>query len=358
MAYVFDLGETIREGIRRIAYEEIDKALQALDEPDEAAIEDAVHDTRKRCKKLRALVRLTRPSMGETYTTANRTFRDAARELSSIRDAHALLATFDDLVAGHVDQLPTGGLAGVRRQLSTRAQTASRAVRNDDPRIGRGRDLLRAARDEVDNWPLSDDFAVLAAGAAKTYKRGRNRLSECVTGASDEQWHEARKRVKYSWYHVRLLSQSAPSMLKPLASRLHDLSDALGDDHDLAVLADQLRADPDAFGGDRQVDAALLIINGRRADLQRRAVRLGTRLYVETPRQFSGRLAGYWDAWHTHGKEVEVGEVADLFPPADALDELTMAQLRERAKRIDVPGRSDMTRSDLVAAIRATADVD
>lgn len=46
--------------------------------------------------------------------------------------------------------------------------------------------------------------------------------------------HEWRKRVKYGWYHMRLLTDASPAILSPLEERLHDLSDALGGDHDLA----------------------------------------------------------------------------------------------------------------------------
>src|SRR5680860_382802 len=126
MAYQLELGETISDGIQRIAYEELDTTLEALDAPQADEVETVVHDVRKRCKKLRALVRLTRPSMDGAYRPANETFRDAARELSPIRDAHALLATFDAIVAGHLDQLPAGGLAGVRHELVNRADAASR----------------------------------------------------------------------------------------------------------------------------------------------------------------------------------------------------------------------------------------
>ena len=47
-----------------------------------------VHDVRKRCKKVRGLLRLVRPGLGPDYRRANADVRDAARELSSLRDAH------------------------------------------------------------------------------------------------------------------------------------------------------------------------------------------------------------------------------------------------------------------------------
>lgn len=353
MGYELQRDETIADGVRRIAHEQLDNAFESFGETGSGDVEEAVHDIRKRCKKLRGLVRLVRPGMEDTYQRANTTFRDAARELSPIRDAHALLETFDDLLTAHAGQVPEGGVAAVRGALVRRADAASAAVREQQGRIERAAELMEAERSRVDDWPVPDSFDAIAAGVAKTYKRGRKGLGRSVASPTTEHFHEWRKRAKYSWYHVRLLHQSARSVLDPLASVLHDLSDALGDDHDLAVLGEQLEAGPDEFGGHDQIDAARLLLEGRRADLQRRAVSLGSRLYVEEPEVFAERLGGYWEVWQDLGDELEAGEIEDLAEAADELEDRTKAELYERAQRLDIDGRSTMGRRALMMAIRA-----
>lgn len=353
MAYRLQVDESLSDGVRRIAHEIVAEALELLDEPGTEDVEDAVHEVRKNCKKLRGLVRLVRPAMGEAYQEANTTFRDAARELSSIRDAHALLATFDDLVAAHVSQVSGGAVTGVRAGLAQRAEAASARVTDDDKRIVRARALILEGREQINRWPLSDDVEVIAAGVEKTYKRGRRGWRDNMFDPTDEKLHEWRKRVKYTWYHLRLLRDAAPSVLKPLVGRFHDLSDVLGDDHDLAVLTAQLHDDPAAFGGDAEVRRAVELITGCRADLQQRARSLGSRLYVEPREAFSQRLASYWTTWREHGDELEAGEIADLRPPDDDLDERSVRQLYAIARQLDVEGRSSMDRDDLIASIRA-----
>ncbi|MGH8886592.1 MAG: CHAD domain-containing protein [Egibacteraceae bacterium] len=355
MAYRFKLAETISDGVRRIAHERLDKALDRLGHPGSGGTEEAVHDVRKRCKELRGLVRLVRPAMAADHQQANAAFRDAARELSPIRDAHALLGTFDDLVAAHVDQIPSNGILWIRDGLAARAQAASRGVADQDARIRRAQELLVRGRSRVDGWTFDNDFDVVCAGAAKTYSRGRKRFADSLEQPSDETFHEWRKRVKDSWYHMRILQDSAPSVLRPLADRLHDLSDVLGDDHNLAVLADQLRSYPDQFGG-ANADA-LVIIGSRRADLKRRALRLGARLYVERPSAFARRLAGYWRAWREFGDELAAGEIADLAPPNDDLDGLSQDELHEKARPLQRVGRSSMDQGELAAIIRAAGGV-
>lgn len=352
MGYRLTGDETVPDGVRRIAHELTSEAIGLLDAPGDD-IEEVVHEVRKNCKKLRGLVRLVRPGMKDTYTTANATFRDAARHLASIRDAHALLDTFDDVMASEYGWALTQQLVGVRRGLLARAEAASAAVSEGDERIAAARELLQEGHEAIDRWPVPDDPDAMAAGLAKTYGRGRKRLRDTLSHPTDETLHQWRKRVKYTWYHVRLLQDAAPSVLEPLADRMHDLSDVLGDDHDLAVLSAQILAEPDEFGGDLEVAHAVGLMGSVREDLQQRAVRLGVRMYVEPPDAFAGRMVGYWTAWHDHGDEWVAGEVADLAPVDDDLDQRSGRQLYTIARELDVAGRSRMSRDDLVASIRA-----
>jgi CHAD domain-containing protein len=313
MVYTLDPGGDVADGVRGIARDQVRIARSDLDEPGDDLVE-AIHDCRKRCKKLRGLARLVRPALvGEQYEIANATFRDAARELSTLRDAHALLETFDAVCDAQRHHLPDDGLDGVRRRLRTRSAAATRAATVDDPRVAAALDLLRHGETLIEGWELeASGFDALAGGLHKTYRRGRTALDEAARSPTSEAFHEYRKRVKYTWYHVRLLDATAPAVLDPLEDRLHHLSDTLGDDHDLAVLSEQLLADPDAFAGREQVAAAMIVIDGQRADLQRRALAAGARLHAEKPKAFVKRIRAYWDAWHEHGPELGTGEIGAL----------------------------------------------
>ena len=54
--------------------------------------------------------------------------------------------------------------------------------------------------------------------------------------------HEFRKRAKDLWYLLRLLAGAWPGLLDPSAEQLHELTEMLGDHHDLAVLGEDLGA--------------------------------------------------------------------------------------------------------------------
>lgn len=352
MTYRFEHDESLSDGTRRIAHELLAESEDLLEIADDDAVA-SVHQVRKNCKKLRGLIRLVRPAMGGAYTTANGAFRDAGRELAGIRDAHALLGTFDALVAAPDAAVGNGGVSAVRAGIAERADTASQRVAVDEGRVGRVRELLSVGGGQIDRRPLDGDVDTIAKGVYKTYRRGRRRWRDNMFDPSDEKLHEWRKRAKYTWYHLRLLGDAAPSVLEPLIGRFKDLSDALGDDHDLAVLTAQLRGDPAAFGGDAEVHRALHIIAVRRDDLQRRARSLGSRLYVERADAFSERLASYWTTWREHGDELVAGEIANLAPPDDGLEQRSVRQLYEIARDLEISGRSSMRRAALIASIRA-----
>jgi CHAD domain-containing protein len=100
---------------------------------------------------------------------------------------------------------------------------------------------LEVAREAVAVTKLrADGFAALRGGAAGTYRQGRHALQALRQEASVEHAHEWRKSVKYTWHHLELLERTAPSVLRPAGASFHQLSDALGDAHNLAVLGDVL----------------------------------------------------------------------------------------------------------------------
>ena len=340
--------------VRRVAEEQLGRARRDLEEPGDDPVA-ATHDCRKRCSKLRGLARLVRPALGGGYRPANVALRGAARQLDSLRDAHALLETFDAVVAAEPAGSSGCDLSPVRAELQTRSDEANRRAREGSGELDVAHRLLVEAEDAIATWELDESGVdAVADGLRRTYRRGRTALGSAVEDPSDERFHEYRKRTKYTWYHLRLLEPVAPSVLAPLAGAFHDLADALGDDHDLAVLTAQLRDDPDAFGGARPAGAAIGLLDVRREVLHDRSFRLGRRLHGERSKDLARRVRAYWKAHDELGPELPTGEVADLWPPSDdGLDELTVDELCVLAGERNVAGRSGLRRDDLVGALRA-----
>ena len=296
MSYRLDLNRRLSDEVRRVALECVDDALRRLANLDGDSAEDistAVHEVRKRCKELRGLARLLRPVLGDGYQPFNVEIREAARELSPIRDAQALLSTVEQL------QARSGGKKGrhlepVRIHQNVLAGVATHDLRSDDPRIIRAGAHLRAARAMIDSWSLDDDPATVAAGLERTYRAGRAALKRARKHPEDDPVHEWRKSVKYLWYQARLLEPRDPQRIGPLVADLDRLSDLLGDDHDLAVLAAQLRAA--ASNGELEPKVAkrgIRLALERQATLRAKALRRGAAVYA------AASSSGLMEPWTT-----------------------------------------------------------
>jgi len=320
MAFSIRPTEPVGEEVGRILREQVGAALGLLRDPGERGLDVAVHEARKSCKRLRAVYRLVRPVLPvNRYQTLNRSVRDAAREISGARDAAALVAMFDDLLAAHGADPADEELRVVRAALRDRAE----AVEDDggsEGAVRRAVERLELVAELTDRTTLrGKGFDVVRKGLAATYDDGRRALGRFRADPSAEHSHEWRKSVKYTWHHVELLEGAAPSVLTPAARALHDLADALGDAHNLVVLADLVSAHPARFGGPATAERVAKLAADSRADLEHRAVLLGRRIYAETPKAFARRMAAYWDA-AAEGPELATGELADVVKADQAGD--------------------------------------
>ena len=301
MAYHLRRTKTVKAGIVNTARSQIDKAIAEIDDK-ELNHHEVVHQVRKRCKKLRGLIRLIRPVFPD-YKKENSFFRDAAGELSSVRDAQSIIECFDDLAEHYENMAGLVHFEPIRRHLIDRR--AKIADNTDDlgDRLKTFRARMVEARARVKKWKITDEgFDAVAEGFMKTYKRGRKTFSKAYEKPSAENFHEWRKRVKYHWYHCRLLREIWPEMLKVQRKTANDLADLLGDDHDLAVLQETLQKEHQRLVHLRDcnaedLDRIFALINEYRAGLQYQAQFLGERLYAERKKCIAKRFRSYWMSW-------------------------------------------------------------
>jgi CHAD domain-containing protein len=285
-AYRLKESEPLPEAIARTARGRIDHAIDELRGKTDSTPVEAVHEARKDMKKLRALLRLTRGELGaQAFARENACFRDAARELAGARDRDVMLETLDGLT-----NLPAGEGWELRK-----------LIQADRERNGGGGDreaaarsavaMLKQARGRVGEWPLErDSFGALAKGLEKTYRRGRSDCKAAMEERTVESLHEWRKRVKDLWYHHTLLRSMWPPVMEAAGDEAHELSDRLGDDHDLAVLAAWV--EEKGYAGPEFFEA----VEERRAELQAEAFALAGRVYAEKPKAFRKRMKGLWTA--------------------------------------------------------------
>ena len=298
MILEIESGETGSDGARRILLERISCALRALD--GRAPLADkAVHDARKELKRARATLKLIRDGIGErAYRRDNDALRSAARPLTHVRDAKVMLDTIERL-AGLCAQAAGGPRVEPLRRILKTERTAIRREVLQSPRTLAGiRRTLRASSGRVKKLPARrDGWAVYGAGLQRTCRRGRRAFAAARAECSPDLLHEWRKQVKFLWHQLQILQPLRPGVIGELADQLHKLAEYLGEDHDLWVLRQRAGQHPDAFARPGALSAFVALIDGRRAELQDRAMALGERLYGEKPRSFQRRMCACWQAW-------------------------------------------------------------
>jgi CHAD domain-containing protein len=291
MAYRFTLKQTVAQNGRRIALEEVEYALARCGN-EGGDREEIVHDVRKKCKRLRGLIRLLRAPLEADgkYESDNAFVRDAARELGSMRDSEVMAQTYDKVMrrfAGEVDRRHFGP---IRRTLTLHA----RAVHAQDDlasRLAVFRDRMVEARERIEDWHIADDgFDALRDGFTRTYRSGRKAMAAAYAEPSAETFHEWRKHAKYHWYHTRLLEPVWKSEMKARRHAAKALGDMLGEHHDISTLKTQLA------GQNGRVSEFNVLLERRAVELAAGARILGERLYAAKPKAIAAEVGGWWQA--------------------------------------------------------------
>jgi CHAD domain-containing protein len=302
VAYKFQIESTISDNVQRIISEQIAKARSALTEEEDR--QEGVHAARKCFKKARGALRLVRPALGDVYQQENRRFRDAGRMLSDIRDAEALVETVDKLCAETQEHADTERFRGLRAALVERSQQFVSNHSDLELRVEAVLENLDAAQGAMESWPaLPEEFDTVGAGLKKTYKRGRNAMQSAYDEPSTEAFHNWRKRVKYSWYHARLLKDVWSPVMKSYRDELKYLSDLLGDDHDFAVLCETLDAQPELLSHEQDRRALAALVQQQQEQVRNEAWLMGQRLYALRPRAIVQSVEQSWHMWKQKAKQ-------------------------------------------------------
>lgn len=298
MGYRLKPDKTVQKNIRRIAREQIDKALGEINDP-ELDRHEAIHQVRKRCKKLRGLLRLVRPELGKVYQRENARFRNIARNLAGMRDEQSMVEALERLLSTLEDN-ERGFYDPVLSALRTKRNAVAASTRQDPASLlADARQALEKARKITDSWRLSASGFKAVHGFDKTYKRGRMALSNAYQTKATDDFHEWRKRVKYHSHHLQLLGPLWPRVNRAWQNESRTLADILGNDHDLALLDALLESDSGQLAENQTRQSLQIIIRKEQRHLRKQAWKIGQRLYAESPGAFRKRWKRYWKSWQT-----------------------------------------------------------
>lgn len=313
-------GEDLQTGIDRMRDEQLIVAIEALNA---APSGSAVHEARKALKRLSTLERLARRDGSRISLGRRDALRCASKTLSEARDAEVAVATLNEVLAHHDELSQSPGIATLRSVLLAEMHAAACRLR-ESPARQRARLVLEALHGELrqergeprqeradpgqergELRPRPQEQASMALEARVTgttlearviYARGRRGIGRARRHGDVASMHEWRKHVKELRYLAEAMGgaqrhTTVTKRLSALRRRSLRLGEALGEEHDLAMLAERVRRERKLFDKDASSRKALLeLIDRRRKRLRRRALRSGRKLYAYKPKQAMRRV--------------------------------------------------------------------
>jgi CHAD domain-containing protein len=284
--------ETVSSEIQRIVLRQLEVATSELTSIGDPESDEAIHDARRRIKKIRAVIRLVRPVLDNSSRPVESDLRRVNRMLAPVADGQGVIATLDELARRYSKVLPRKTVATLRSDLIARERRIDSAAEAAHV-LQRATATLRAERRRVKRWRLKvDGFRAIAPGLKESVRRARNAMLAAWIHPSAAQFHAWRRHVKEHWFHVRLLEGRCGDHLMRDQRRLEALDGVLGEYHNLVLLRDVLLTDSSLSR--KQFRECLQVIVRYQRTLRLHAQLLGARIYCEKPRRFVRRVRRLW----------------------------------------------------------------
>jgi CHAD domain-containing protein len=264
-------GDPPADAVSRILTGQVSGAINLLSSGT-ASFDDAVHDARRFIKRARSLLRLIRPAIGSHYLRENRSLRAAARRLSKLRDAQAVIESLLVLEQKEASPIARLQIRATRAHLVRRKQEGAGAA-GAKTQIRSAVAHLKVALRGIPELPLQDvDLQLLNEALETTVERGRKASSSAWKNSDPEKLHELRKRVKDLRHQADLLAAISPRAHKARGNVIEKLDRLLGDNQNLNVLRGVL-------GHINLPESLRESIEATQATLHKKARRLTARLY-------------------------------------------------------------------------------
>lgn len=292
MSYALKARHSVAREVRRIADKQLAQAVDRLRNVGDRRSDSAVHEARRHVKKVRALLRLVKPSLGDRYYAANRRMRLANRMLAPIADGEGVMVSLEQFHKSRSRRL------GAQTYSAIRAALIERVARTDHkaklgrvvPRVAH---ILSAQRRRLDEWSLNaSGFRAIEPGLEQSYRRARTAMRRAAADPSATAFHRWRRRVKDLWFQVRLLEPRCSNVLIGDQRRLEALDGCLGEYHNVVLLEEALVNEGLVSRG--QTAHALRELRRYQVELRRKALAIGRGIVAVKPRRFVRRIKGLW----------------------------------------------------------------
>lgn len=293
MTYRLDMSMTLEANVRAIVAEQLERSIAQLSGG--TSKKTAVHETRKSLKRIRALLKLVRPAIGEDlFRSENKRFRDIAAQLSTTRD-HDILTDALQTLECFNDEKPTPAL---RRARACVEKFHTNQGRKSAAAIRKAKTDLQTALEACQSLTCgahSDDC--LEIGLAACYRKARKAQRKAYQSDDDEAFHDWRKPIQVHWRQMSLFWSAWPAEFEARIALAKELSQNLGQDHDLKILINFLNTH--VASGDlkaKDVRSVERLARACQQHLRKTSRPFGQILFQEPAQAHARRIVGIWSS--------------------------------------------------------------
>lgn len=290
MRFYLTKRETTHQSIKRIFLELVNKNISLLNEHGEN-IDKSIHDARKNFKKLRAVLRFVRSDLDILfYKSHNIHFRNLSRKISGLRDSFVIIESLQKLL--NEQNRNTNNYEDLIQSLQNDHHNTKNRILFEENAPLSVVSSLHYSISEFENLPsINDGFSTLKSGLNTIYSKGKFFLDLTYSEPSSEVFHELRKNVKYLWHLLQIIQPINYRKIKKLTIQFKQLSDFIGDEHDLHELHQIIiQKNIEDF-------ELLKMIRAKQFELKANAWKLAEELYKKSPKDFVDELNEDFIKW-------------------------------------------------------------
>lgn len=276
----------IHEELKRIGIKICNDGLEELtvhSNPDEIVI----HNTRKRIKFLRALLRLVKYEVDNVVFSSQNNFLRHIKNLSTKqREIVVLEKTILQLLA---TSSKTSTILFLQNLLAA-VELEKMKINADPPHtelVERYKRLLIVYRNLIREWDFSfRDIKMIVRGVYELYFKARRLLVISKKSRDVHHLHDLRKRTKDIYHILSMLRPASEAELTKTIIKFKKLSDLLGDIHDLFTIPEYIKHLRPEEINSTAYDRIYKRISRRIETRIEKSFLLSDEIYGQTPYQF------------------------------------------------------------------------
>ncbi len=285
----------IKDEVRQVILEQIRSSREILGDTG-MDVDQRIHESRKCFKRIRAVLRLVRDSIGySNYYRENVFFRDLGASLSPARDAGVIFERGDFLKQVIPDLEENKAFLDFLSKLENEKSVLTGKGSNTKKLFAISGELNSCIPRFTNLTAENQGFRIISGGLKRIYRQGRKYLKKLRREKDSETIHNLRKRSKYLWYHMQLLQPVYPKLIGAYENTLDKLSDDLGLYRDITLFLEKFKAESFYLNQKEKAGEIEEYYTQLAQEHLNSALLEAEKFYMDKPGMFVKKIKKYWE---------------------------------------------------------------